>query len=200
MRNLVVGLGLSVAVLGSSIVAGCGGGTASGAAMQVSIYPSDRGVVTGRRLESLARQYEQQFASCTATDTIVVQGVGPQTYSAEGCGHMLVYQLQCRQGMYANTCSWTPIAEDVIARAAADMNCQPDAMDVQPAQAMGRTVMGCGLTATYVLQCQGGCAWQLTGPIAQTGVGTGTGGNGITPAVGGNGVTTTGGNSTYITQ
>lgn len=196
MKHVVVGLGLSVAVLGSAL-AGCGGGTASGAAMQVSVYPSDRGVVNGRRLESLARQFEDQFMSCTAQDTISIQGVAPQTYTAEGCGHLVVYQLQCRQGVYANTCSWSPIAEDLMARAATDMSCQADAMDMQPAQGMGRTVMGCGYAATYVLQCQGMCAWQLSGSVTQTGVGAGTGGNVVTTD--GN-TATTGGNSSYITQ
>jgi hypothetical protein len=187
MRNVVVGLGLACAVSVASMV-GCGGGTASGAALQVSIHPSDRGTVNGRRLESLARQFEDQYASCTAADTISIQGVAPQTYSAEGCGHLAVYQLQCRQGMYANTCSWSPIADDLMARAATDMSCQPDTMDMQPAAGMGRTVMGCGFTATYVLQCQGMCAWQLASPVTQTGV-----------ATGGNTVTS-GGNSAYITQ
>lgn len=192
MRNLVVGLGLSCAVLGGAI-AGCGGGTASGAALSVSIYPSDARVVNARRLEGLARQFEGQYASCTAADTISIQGVAPMTYSADGCGHLVVYQLTCRQGTYANRCEWNPVAEDLMARAATDMSCQADAMDMQPAAGMGRTVLGCGLTATYVLQCQGMCAWQLTSPVTPTG-------NGVTPVGGGNGVTPSGGNSTYITQ
>ncbi len=190
MRNVVVGLGLGVALLGGSI-AGCGGGLTSGATLQASIYPGDR-VVNGRRLTSLAQQFEQQYP-CTPSDTISIQGVAPQTYSVEGCGHMVVYNLQCRQGTYANTCSWSPVAEDLMARAATDMSCQPDAMDMQPAAGMGRTVMGCGYTATYVLQCQGMCAWQLTSPVTQST-------NGVTTTGGTNGVTTTGGNSSYITQ
>jgi hypothetical protein len=189
MRNVVVGLGLAGVVSVASIV-GCGGGTASGAALQVSIYPSDRGVVNGRRLESLARQFEQQYP-CTATDTISVQGVAPQTYSVEGCGHMVVYQLACRPGVYGQICDWNPMVEDLMARAATDMSCQPDAMDMQPAQGMGRTVMGCGFAGTYILQCQGACSWQLASPIAQVGPATGATGNGVT---------TTGGNSTYVTQ
>lgn len=186
MKMRFVG-GLTVAAIS---LAACGGGTASGAALQVSVYPSDRGVVNGRRLEALARQFEAQY-QCTAEDTISVQGVAPQTYSAEGCGHMLVYQLQCRPGPYTQICEWNPIAEDLMARAATDMQCQPDTMDMQPAAGMGRTVMGCGYTATYVLQCQGMCAWQLASPIAQTGVG----------AAGGNTVTVGGGETnTYIQQ
>ncbi|MFN7696358.1 MAG: hypothetical protein ACK6CU_12250 [Deltaproteobacteria bacterium] len=187
MRNVIVGLGLSCAL---SIVssAGCGGGTASGAALQVSIHPGDRGVVNGRRLESLARQFEQQYP-CTAADTISIQGVAPQTYSAEGCGHMVVYQLQCRPGVYGQICDWGPIVEDLMARAAVDMSCRADAMDMQPAQGMGRSVMGCGYAATYILQCQGMCSWQLASPVAQVGPMTG-GGNGAA----------TGGNSAYITQ
>ncbi|GAB4197697.1 MAG: hypothetical protein OHK0013_06120 [Sandaracinaceae bacterium] len=176
MMDRIVG-GLVVAAIS---LAGCGGGTASGAALQVSVYPSDRGVVNGRRLEALARQFEAQY-QCTAEDTISVQGVAPQTYTAEGCGHMLVYQLQCRPGPYTQICDWNPIAEDLVARAATDMSCQPDTMDVQPAPGMGRTVLGCGYSATYVLQCQGMCAWQLTSPIAQVGpAATGAGGNTVT--------------------
>ncbi len=190
MRNVVVGLGLAGVVSVASIV-GCGGGTASGAALQVSIYPSDRGVVNGRRLESLARQFEQQYP-CTATDTISIQGVAPQTYSAEGCGHMLVYQLACRPGVYGQLCDWVPVADDLMTRAAQDMSCQPDTMDMQTTPGGARTVMGCGYTASYVLQCQGMCAWQMVGSLQQTGPATG--------ATGGNGVTTTGGNSAYIAQ
>ncbi|MFO0709894.1 MAG: hypothetical protein U0353_08650 [Sandaracinus sp.] len=189
MRNVVVGLGLAGVVSVASI-AGCGGGTASGAALQVSIYPSDRGVVNGRRLESLARQFEQQYP-CTAEDTISVQGVAPQTYSAEGCGHMVVFRLQCRAGVYSQICEWSPMAEDLMARASTDMNCSPDTMDMQPASGMGRSVMGCGLSATYVLQCQGACVWQLASPIAQVGPATGGGGNTVS---------TTGGSSSYVAQ
>jgi len=168
--------GLSVLAIS---LAACGGGTASGAAMQVSIYPSDRGTVNGRRLESLARQFEAQF-QCTAEDTIVVSGVAPLTYTSEGCGHLVVYQLSCRAGAYTQICEWNPIAEDLMARAATDMSCQPDTMDMQPAAGMGRTVMGCGYSATYVLQCQGQCMWQLASGIVQTGPTTATGGNTVT--------------------
>ena len=179
--------GISLLAIAASLLAACGGGTASGAAMQVSIYPSDRGTVNGRRLESLARQFEQQY-TCTAEDTISVQGVAPLTYTAEGCGHMLVYQLQCRPGVYGQICDWLPVADDLMTRAATDMSCTPDTMDMQPAAGMGRTVMGCGYTATYVLQCQGVCAWQMSGPLQQTGPTTG-GGN-----------TVTGGGNSYIQQ
>jgi len=179
-------LGVSVMVIAASLLGACGGGTASGAAMQVSIYPSDRGTVNGRRLESLARQFEQQY-TCTAEDTISIQGVAPLTYTAEGCGHMLVYQLQCRAGAYTQICEWLPVADDLIARAATDMSCQPDTMDMQPAAGMGRTVMGCGYSATYVLQCQGMCMWQMSGALQQTG-----------PVGGGN--TVSGGGNSYIQQ
>jgi hypothetical protein len=168
--------GLLVAAVSAG---GCGGGTAHGAALQVSVYPSDREVVTGRRLESLARQFEAQY-QCTEEDTITVRGVAPQTYSSEGCGHLVVYQLQCRPGPYSQICSWSPIVEDLVTRAAADVSCQPDMMDVLPDRGTGRTVMGCGYSATYVLQCQGMCVWQLSGPIAQAGPSATSGGSTVT--------------------
>ncbi len=179
-----------LALVLASLAVGCGGGTASGAALRVVMYPSDRGTVNNRRLESLARQFEDQYA-CTATDTITVQGVASLTYTVDGCGHALAYQLQCHAGVYSQICDWMPVADDLMTRAAADLNCQPDTMDAQLSGGLARTVMGCGLSATYMLQCAGTCAWQLAGPITQAGPeGTGAGA----------GVTTTGGGSSYIAQ
>ena len=124
-------------------------------------------------------------------DTITVQGVASQTYTVEGCGHMQAFQLQCRPGVYGQICDWNPLVEDLMARAATDMSCSPDTMDMQPAAGLGRTVMGCGFSATYLLQCTRTCAWQLASPVAQVGPATGGGGNTVS---------TSGGNSTYITQ
>jgi len=44
--------------------------------------------------------------------------VAPLTYTSEGCGHLVVYQLSCRAGAYTQICEWNPIAEDLMARAA----------------------------------------------------------------------------------
>src|SRR5690349_9598648 len=66
-----------------STVAGCGGG--SGAALTYSVFPGDR-VVTGRRLEGLARTFENSYG-CTETDTINIVGLAPQTYNVDGCAH-----------------------------------------------------------------------------------------------------------------
>lgn len=185
-----ISLGLALASL-TAALAGCGGG-GSGAALQVVMYPSDRGTVTNRRLESLARQYEADFG-CTATDTITVQGIASLTYSVDGCGHVMAYQLACRAGVYTQICDWNPVVGDLMAQAATDMNCQPDTMDAQAAAGMARTVMGCGLSATYMLQCMGVCSWQLAGPISQTAVGGMIDPNAST-------VPTSGGSSAYITQ
>lgn len=193
MKNIGA-LGCSLVVVSGvfgAAAAGCGGGgTASGASLSVLVHPSDRGVVNTRRLESLARQFDEQY-TCTATDTITVSGVASRTYSVDGCGHMVVYQLHCRSGAYSQICDWMPVAEDLLARAATDMSCSPDTMDLQPAPGVvNRTVMGCGYAASYTLQCQGICTWQLTSPVTQTGVGAETT----------NGVVTTDTNSAYISQ
>jgi hypothetical protein len=154
---------------------GCGGGgTTSGAALQVSVLPSDTRTVNARRLEELANLFEANF-TCTPQDTIAIHGVAPLTYTVEGCGHLSVYQQACQRvsaGGYAqyNRCQWNPLADDLMTRAAADFHCQPDTMDAQPAEGqVGRVVMGCGYSATYVLQCQGVCVWALSGQIVQIG-------------------------------
>lgn len=163
-------------VLAMGALVGCGGGgTTSGAALQVSIFPSDTRTVNARRLEELANQFEAVY-TCTPQDTIQIHGVAALTYTVEGCGHLSVYQQACQlvgAGGYGQhyRCQWNPIADDLLTRAAADFHCQPDTMDAQPAPSgqVGRIVMGCGYTATYVLQCQGVCVWALSGAIAQTG-------------------------------
>ena len=79
-------------VVVSTLAGGCGGGgTASGAALQVSIYPSDARTVNTRRLEELAAQFESIYP-CTPQDTIEIHGVASGTYTVEGCGHLSVYQ------------------------------------------------------------------------------------------------------------
>ena len=158
----------------SALAGGCGGaGTVSGAALEVSVYPSDARTVNARRLEELAAQFESLY-TCTPQDTIAIHGVAPSTYTVEGCGHLSVYQQACQavgSGYGRHTrCQWSPIADDLMTRAASDFHCQPDTMDATPAQGqVGRLVMGCGYSATYVLQCQGVCVWALSGQIAQTG-------------------------------
>lgn len=164
-----------------SALVGCGGGgTTSGAVLHVSVLPGDARTVNARRLEELATQFETLY-TCTPQDTIEIHGVAALTYSVEGCGHLSVYQQACQlvgAGGYGQhyRCQWNPLADDLMTRAAADFHCQPDTMDAQPAQGqVGRVVMGCGYSATYVLQCQGVCVWALSGPIAQTGPVTQTG-------------------------
>jgi len=158
----------------STLAGGCGGGgTASGAALQVSIYPSDSRTVNTRRLEELAAQFESLY-TCTPQDTIEIHGVASGTYTVEGCGHLSVYQQACQiagSGYGRHTrCQWSPIADDLMTRAASDFHCQPDTMDATPAEGqVGRLVMGCGYSATYVLQCQGVCVWALAGQITQVG-------------------------------
>lgn len=159
----------------STLAGGCGGGgTASGAALQVSVFPTDTRTVNARRLEELAAQFEALY-TCTPQDTIAIHGVAAGTYTVEGCGHLSVYQQSCQMvgSGYAQhyRCQWAPIADDLMTRAASDFHCQPDTMDAQPAPVgqLGRVVMGCGYSATYVLQCQGVCVWALSGQIAQVG-------------------------------
>jgi|GEM_PF-2257625 len=158
-----------------TLAGGCGGGgTTSGATLQASVMPGDARTVNARRLEELANLFEQAY-TCTPQDTIAIQGVAALTYTVEGCGHLSVYQQACQAmsaggyGRYMR-CQWNPIADDLMSRAAADFHCQPDTMDATPAQGqVGRLVMGCGYSATYVLQCRGVCVWALSGQIAQTG-------------------------------
>lgn len=143
-----------------SLVAGCGGG---GAALQVQQYPGDRDA-SPRRLESLAREFENTFG-CTEADTIVIRGMAPGVYAVQGCNAMRDYVLGCRPGPYGQICSWQAIA-DLAQQAAIDMSCGPEYLDIQPAGPNQRTVDGCGNRGMYVLQCAGGgCGWMLMGPI-----------------------------------
>ena len=148
-----------------STLAGCGGG--SGAALSYNIFPGDR-AVTGRRLEGLARTFENSYG-CTATDSIVIVGISPQTYNVDGCAHTSDYQLACRarSGGYgpSQVCEWEELAS-LANQAAADFRCDPGSVDQQIVQGPVRVVTGCGYQATY--QMQGG-GWVLYGRIEQVG-------------------------------
>lgn len=160
-------------VLVLSLVAGCGG---SGAALQIQQYPGDRDA-SPRRLESLAREFENTFG-CTEADTIQITGMAPGVYNVQGCNAMRDYMLGCRAGGYAGQiCSWQAIP-DLAQQASIDMNCGPQYLDIQPAGPNQRSVDGCGFHAVYALQCGGGgCGWALAGRIEQTGPATQGGGS-----------------------
>ncbi len=162
-----------VALALPTVAAGCGGG--SGAALSYHIFPGDR-VVTGRRLESLARTFENTYG-CVATDTIEIVGLMPQTYNVDGCARTADYQLAChaRTGGYGprEVCDWEELAS-LSQQAAMDFRCDAQSIDQQIVQGPMRTVSGCGYQATYQLR---GPQWVLAGRIEQIGpVTSGTGG------------------------
>ncbi len=162
---------LALALL--SIVAGCGGG--SGAALSYHVFPGDR-VVNGRRLESLARTFENSYG-CVETDTIAIVGLAPQTYNVDGCAHTADYQLACHMGGYGGRqqiCDWEELAS-LAMQAAADFRCDAQSIDQQIVQGPMRVVSGCGYQATYEMQ---GAGWVLYGRIEQVGPVTTGGGNG----------------------
>ena len=147
---------------------GCGGG-GSGAALAYHVFPCDR-MVNGRRLESLARTFENNYG-CVETDSITIVGFAPQTYNVDGCGHTNDYVLQCRAGGYSQICEWEQLP-DLSAQAAADFRCDAAAIDYQVTQGYVRTVSGCGYQAQYGFE-RG--QWMLMGRIEQVGpVTTGT--------------------------
>ena len=149
------------------VLPGCGGG--SGAALSYNIFPGDR-VVNGRRLENLARTFENNYG-CVETDQITIVGFAPATYNVDGCGHISDYVLQCRPGGYSQICEWQELAS-LAQRAGQDFNCDPAAIDQQVTQGLARTVTGCGFQGTY--QYDRG-QWMLMGRIEQVGpVTTGT--------------------------
>lgn len=167
---LVLALTSSLAL---AVVAGCGGG--SGAALQLQPYPGDR-AATPRRLESLARTFENTFA-CTEADTIQITGLAPSVYSVEGCTAIRDYSLSCRPGtsQYGprELCEWQALPS-LAQRAGADMNCSPDAVDLQPGGPSQRIAEGCGYRAVYMLNCGGPvCDWSLASRIEQVGPVTG---------------------------
>lgn len=143
-------------------LAGCGGG--GGAALQVQPYPGDRDA-TPRRLESLAREFENTFG-CTETDTIAIQGMAPSVYTVHGCSATRDYMLNCRPGPYGQICSWAALP-DLAQQAAIDLNCAPQYVDVQPGVQGQRVVEGCGYRAVYMMRCAGNCTWVLSGPVQQ---------------------------------
>lgn len=166
---------VAAVAVGSLVLVACGGGLASGAALQVSVLPGDRDVTRGR-LEALANRFESEFPGCTPDDTIVIAGVSPGVYTAAGCGHDVAYQIACGAhgvgGYSVRTCDWRAISDDLYARAAADLHCDVDTIDVEPsAEQFGRLMLGCGFRATYALQCNGqACQWGLVGPVTQASV------------------------------
>lgn len=161
---------LLVLALALFVLPGCGGG-GSGAALAYHVFPGDR-MVNGRRLESLARTFEDTYG-CVETDSITIVGFAPQTYNVDGCAHAADYVLQCRAGGYSQICEWEQLA-DLSAQAAADFRCDAAAIDYQVTQGYVRTVSGCGYQAQY--QFDRG-QWLLMGRIEQVGPVTGqTGG------------------------
>lgn len=151
--------------LATSAIAGCGGGPT--AALSYNIFPGDR-IVNGRRLESLASTFENNYG-CVETDHITIVGFAPQTYNVDGCGHTSDYVLQCRPGGGGygprEICTWEELAS-LAQQAATDMRCDAAAIDQQVTQGLVRTVNGCGYQATY--QYDRG-RWMLAGRIEQVG-------------------------------
>lgn len=172
IHHRLVALALAISSLAcGAALAGCGGG--SGAALQITPYPGDR-MASGRRLESLARTFENTYG-CTEADTITITGMAPQVYGVSGCNASNDYMLQCRPGGYGQICEWQALPS-LAQQAAIDMSCGPQYVDVQPAGPMQRSVDGCGFHAVYLLNCGGGgCVWSLAGRIEQTGPATTTG-------------------------
>jgi len=150
-----------LAIALGSVFAGCGGG--SGAALSYNVFPGDR-IVNGRRLESLARTFENNYG-CVETDQITIVGFAPQTYNVDGCNHTSDYVLQCRPGGYGQICEWEELAS-LAQQAATDMRCDAAAIDQQVTQGFTRVVSGCGYQATY--QFNRG-RWMLAGRIEQVG-------------------------------
>lgn len=157
LTSLVL-LTLSLAML---VLPGCGGG--SGAALSYHVFPGDR-MVNGRRLESLARTFENNYG-CVETDEITIVGFAPQTYNVDGCGHVSDFVLQCRAGGYSQICEWEELAS-LAQQAANDFHCDPAAVDQQVTQGLSRMVSGCGYQATY--QYDRG-QWMLVSRIEQVG-------------------------------
>lgn len=143
------------------VLPGCGGG--SGAALSYHVFPGDR-IVNGRRLEALARTFENNYG-CVETDEITIVGFAPQTYNVDGCSHTSDYVLQCRAGGYSQICEWEELAS-LAQQAATDFRCDAAAIDQQVTQGLARTVNGCGFQATY--QYDRG-QWMLLGRIEQVG-------------------------------
>lgn len=156
-------------------VPGCGGPRA---ALSATVFPGDT-LVTGRRLESLARQFERDYG-CTEADTITVSGLAPGVYNVDGCAHTRDYQLQCRPGAYGQICEWVAF-EDLSVHAGRDFSCDPAALDIQVMSPNTRSVSGCGFRAVYMMQCAGSCAWILAGRIEAD---TGAAGGGNAPGGG----------------
>ncbi len=163
------GSGSVLATLVTLIVAGsllpaCGGGST---AMRFQPFPGDRDV-RGRRVESLARDYENTFP-CAPGDVIDIRGLASHVYSAQGCSGRRDYILECRPGGYGQICSWQAIA-DLAGQAAVDMNCTPEAIEYEDVGPSVRRVSGCGYQAMYQLQCGGGgCGWIASSRIEQVG-------------------------------
>ncbi|UJR78775.1 hypothetical protein [Sandaracinus amylolyticus] len=151
-------LALSIAL---SMLVGCGGGAR--AALQVQQYPGDQ--ATPRRLESLAREFENTFG-CTEADTISVVGMARDVYAVSGCNAMRDYVLSCRPGPYGQICSWVALP-DLAQQAAIDLNCGPQYVDVQQGVQGQRVAEGCGYRAVYMMQCGGTCNWILSAPVMQ---------------------------------
>jgi len=167
----LLALGLALFVL-----PGCGGG--SGASLSYHVFPGDR-MVNGRRLESLARTFENNYG-CVETDEITIVGFAPATYNVDGCGHASDYVLQCRAGGYSQICEWEQLA-DLNAQAAVDFRCDAAAIDYQVTQGYTRTVSGCGYQAQYSFE-RG--QWMLIGRIEQVGPPTATGTTGAVTVTG----------------
>ncbi|AKF08608.1 hypothetical protein [Sandaracinus amylolyticus] len=153
-------LALSIAL---SMLVGCGGGGAR-AALQVQQYPGDYNA-SPRRLESLAREYENTFG-CTEADSISIVGMGPGVYAVSGCNAMRDYMLGCRPGGYGQICDWTAMP-DLAQQAAVDLNCGPQYIDVQLGVQGQRVAEGCGYRAVYMMRCGGTCSWVLSAPVMQ---------------------------------
>ena len=161
-------LSLALLALGlfSMLAPGCGGG--SGAALRYTMFPGDR-MVNGRRLESLARTFENSYG-CTATDTIQIVGFVSQAYNVDGCGTTSDYMLSCRPGGYSGQiCEWQELAS-LAQQAASDFRCDAASIDQQVSQSPQRLVTGCGYQAMYQFNGQ---AWMLYGRIEQVGPPTG---------------------------
>lgn len=81
--------------------------------------------------------------------------LSPGHVAAAGCGRQREYREVCGAG----GCTWVAL-DDLVPRAAFDLECPVDRVSVRSLGDSTRGVAGCGMRATYVLMCTDAiCHW-----------------------------------------